>query len=118
ANPEWISRRLGISEAQAKRAVNCLCRLGLIEVRADHMVRIKSNFETATDVPSSVIRNIHRQNLKRAQISLERDSVQSRDITSMTLAFSEKDMNRAKEYLWKICEKFSKKFESMNGTDV
>lgn len=118
ATPTWIARRLGITESQALSAVSRLCRFGLIEIRDNRMLVLKPNFETKTDIPSTVLRKFHGQNLKRAQMSLKRDSVQSRDMTSMTLAFAEKDMKRAKEYLWRFSEKFNKKFESMNGTDV
>ena len=118
ASPEWISRRLRITAAQAKRALRCLQRLKLIEVRANRMLPLKRNFETSSDIPSAVLRKFHKQNLKRAMESLERNPITDRDITSITVAFAESDMRLAKDYIKKFYYRFCKKFESSNGTDV
>ncbi len=118
ASPEWISRRLRITSVQAKRALHCLQRLKLIEVRANRMIPLKQNFESSTDIPSQALRKFHLQNLKRAMESLEQVAISDRDITSMTLAFAEKDMRIAKDYIRKFRRRFTKRFETTNGTDV
>ncbi len=118
ASPQWISRQLGISIRQAKKSLDNLIRLGLVEILNDQLKASRLNVETTTDIPSETIRGYHRQNLKRAMMSLENEPVERRDITSITLAFAEKDMKQAKEYIRKFSRRFTKKFEVPNATDV
>lgn len=118
STPEWIARRLGITPRQASKALNILIRLGLVEITHDRLRPVRHNIETQTDIPSKAIRDYHRQNLKRAIESLDKDVLENREIRSITLACSEKDMRLAKTYILNFTHRFCKKFETANATDV
>ncbi len=93
SNPRGIARALGISEAQAKLAVERLLELGLLEKKKG--VLRKSNLQLTTDnksITTSALRKNQRQLLERAIHSLENDPIETRSITSMTMAIDPKHL--------------------------
>lgn len=94
----WISARLGISEIEARAAIERLQRLEL--VAKDEKGRWRQSgapirFENRDSTAAT--RNYHTQLLARAQDSLEHDEAGIRDFTQMTFAIDPKDLDYARK---------------------
>lgn len=118
SSPEWIASRLGISSLDAKTGLDRLKRLGLIECNGFRMRRRVGSLDTTHDVPSSAIRKFHKQNLRLAELSIERDSVAEREITSLTIAFDPKRIERVRSMIRKFRTRMASYLESDNPSRV
>jgi uncharacterized protein (TIGR02147 family) len=83
---KWVAARLGISEAQAKIALDRLRRLGLVARKAGRWVRTGKPIKIENSISNAATRKFHSQLLERASQSLENDPMALRDFSSMTLA--------------------------------
>ncbi|MFZ3231154.1 MAG: TIGR02147 family protein [Pseudobdellovibrio sp.] len=103
--PEWISQQLGITLNEAQQAIRDLISMQLISLKEDGGWIDKSSGATSTIQPgvtSLVAKQLQRQFLQKAQSSLETDSIEIREHTSLTFAI---DQNRIPE-LKKLLKKF------------
>jgi uncharacterized protein (TIGR02147 family) len=83
----WISTRLGISEIEAKLAIERIERLDLLGKPID----MKNTNSTAAT------RTFHRQLLEKALESMEQDPFELRDLSSMTMAIDPAQVPYARE---------------------
>lgn len=107
-NPQWIASRLGISSKAAEDAYDRLLRLQLISIEGKGFRKLNRQiFIDNNGLSEPAIRNYHRQNLAKAVESLERDSVDERDFSSMTMAIDESRLSDArqkiKEFRRELC---------------
>lgn len=116
--PEWISRRLGIALTEAKRALERLERLGLIEIRRGRMSRTTAPLTTSRDIPSAAIRKYHLENLRKAAESLERDPVEVREFSSITFPADPRKLKAAKDLLMKTKRKVAELIDDEKGGEV
>lgn len=93
----WIAKRLGITEEEVKEAVNRLIRLQLLVEENGELVGSDKPIQTPTDIPSKGLRSYHKQILQKAIDSLDRISVDKRDITQITVAIDSSEIEKAKE---------------------
>lgn len=117
ADTRWISRQLGISEMDARDALNRLIELELIEIHNDKIIELNHSSSTTEDVPSEAIRNFHKGILTKAVISIDEVDPLSREISSTILSFNKKDILSAKQSLRDFQEHFANKFESTKNAD-
>ncbi len=97
ADLKWIAKRLGISEIEAKNALLTLNRLGLIEVKDGKLIRLTPPISTTNHIPSPAIRTYHKQNLKLAGESLEKNSIDQRIFSAITIPLDlSKDLSKIK----------------------
>ncbi|MGZ3689175.1 MAG: DUF4423 domain-containing protein, partial [Bdellovibrionota bacterium] len=73
---------------------------------------------TTNGVPSAALRSYHQQNLRLAAISLERDPLAVRDISSLTMAIDPSEFEEAKRLIQQFKKKISTLFKSKNPTEV
>jgi uncharacterized protein (TIGR02147 family) len=118
ADPKWIASRLGISVPEAKNAVDRLVRLGFVQIEATFMKRTPVSLTTTNNVPSSALRTYHKQNLKLAETSIDRDSVDLRDISSLTMAVAPEEVAIVKTEIQKFKKRIAKIFKSPTPTEV
>lgn len=98
----WISKRLGISSTEVETALSRLVHLQLITISDDQTVTPTNNFvRTSDDVANQSLRIMHKQMLHLASQSIDNDPVRKRDITSLTLPVSVKNLSKAKEIIRK-----------------
>jgi uncharacterized protein (TIGR02147 family) len=95
-----LARRLDppITEAQAKRSVALLLRLGL--VAADERGRVRpmsSVVKKDSSFKSEYLSDFLRANMRLGMDALDRVAKDARDISSLTLALSEADLEKARE---------------------
>lgn len=96
----WIAKRLGITSNEVELALSRLVHLNLITINSDQTVSLLNNaVKTSDDVSNNSLRIMHKQMLYLAGQSLDNDSVELRDIISLTLPVNTKNLPKAKEIL-------------------
>lgn len=100
SDPKWIARQLqpAISAAQAKRALELLCKLGLLEQGPDG--RLVQTSEIITTGPGPLghhIFNYHHMMLERAAEALDSLPREERDLSCLTLCVSDAKLAELKE---------------------
>ena len=99
SDPGWIAERLGISVEKAFEIVGCLLRMGLLVMEDGHYKPTHKRVTTTHNIPSSLLKEAHRQLIDHARKSLEIDPVELRDITSMTFAVDKSRLPEIKKIL-------------------
>jgi uncharacterized protein (TIGR02147 family) len=97
ADPRWIAKRLNIPLGLANESLQRLSRMGLIEIKEGRFKQVKSSLTTLHDIPSSAIRNFHKNILGLAQNKIESVEVNEREYSSTTMAINSKNLNKAKK---------------------
>ena len=119
ADSSWIAERFGISTIQANDAIERLIRLKLIQTRNGKLVYSGQPLKTNTDFPSSAARALQHNHLSLAQVSLERDPLQMRDMTSMTMAIRLERIPQAKKMIKRFRRRLMQVLEADGkGEDV
>lgn len=118
ADTAWIASRLGISEIEARDALERLQRLGFLEARKGRLKRTALPIRTSEDVPSSALRAHHRQNLHRAELALDGIDVSLREVSSVTLAVDTSELPAAKEMIREFQKRFMKRFGARKPDQV
>ncbi len=118
SDPYWIAKRLAISPLEARSAVLRLQRLGFLEVKNGRLIRTVTSLDTLTDVPSSALRNYHKQNLKLAETSIERDFVEKREFSSMVVATNPNRLKNAKKLMREFRSRLATYLECQDATEV
>lgn len=91
-----IAKRLGITTIEARQAVERLLKIGLLRKVDKGFAVTRKNLATPSDVPSAALRHLHRQMLQLASESLESQTVDDRDVTSITMAIDKSKLPAAK----------------------
>ncbi len=99
-SPRWIAEQLGISEPDAKLAVDRLLQLHLLEEKDETLVMTMDHMTSANKEESTAAhRRNQRQFLEKAIESLENDPIRERSHTSMTMAISLDKLDAAKQLI-------------------
>lgn len=118
SSPWWIASQLGITAIEARSGLLRLERLGFIKIEQGKLVRTVISLDTLTDIPSQALRAYHRQNLRLAEVSLERDLVERRDFTSMVFATRLERVKKAKKMIRQFRNRLTEYLECENPTEV
>jgi transcriptional regulator with XRE-family HTH domain len=114
-----LSRRLGITESVAKIIIDKLIARGEIAwSKEGKAIRVHSRLQTTDNKKNSTLRQIQLNNLKLAERSLQRDDMQERDFTSMTMAINEDYLQDAKKIIRKFEDEISVFLESGNKNRI
>ncbi|MGZ3727044.1 MAG: TIGR02147 family protein [Pseudobdellovibrio sp.] len=116
--PAWISQRLGIEPYMAAEALERLQRLGLLKVEKNKLIRTSRPITTSSDLPSTAIRKHHSQNLILAEKAIHNVPVELREMGSVTMPVSLKNLTKVKELLLKTRKKAADLLEDENATEV
>ncbi len=95
---KWIAARLGISTVEARGALECLSRLGMVQNIQGKWIGT-GEWSTPHNVPSLAGRRFEKQGLQKASEALEHVPVEQRDITSITMAIDPAKLPQAKELI-------------------
>lgn len=118
-DPKWIAKELGLTEVEAKLALQRLLRLGLLTEKNGRIVKAHSQVSSADkSVTSAAHRRLQRQVLSRAIASLESDPIERRNMTSMAMAIDPAKIPRAKEMIQKFSRELCAFLESGKQTQV
>lgn len=119
SDSDWIAQRLRLTPSQAHQAVERMLRLEML-VR-DKKGRLRTTgvqYSTPDGIRSTVIRKGHAKNLELAQQSLERDDIDIRDFSALTLTFNPADMPEARKMLREFVDRFAEKFSNRRKREV
>lgn len=107
----WIAKRLGITQAQAKLAMERLQRMGLVAKIQGRWKQSVNPIRVENEISTSATRKFHRQLLAKATESLESDPMEMRDFSSTTIAMDPKLVPYAKERIRKFRRELSDELE-------
>ena len=118
--PVWISKRLNIQKREAKKAVETLLNLEMLE-RDEKTGRYRATgiqYKTPTDVANISLKNHTLQTLELANNSLLNDPVEVRDFSTVTMAIDPNNLDEAKKMIKDFRRRLSKKLETGNKKEV
>lgn len=118
AQPEKISKRLGVETDSVVLALERLIRLKLISVKNNRLFRTQNALATTDDVPSAAIRKYHFSLLQKAQDALQNEPIERRDISAMTFSASSKHMPEVKKILRATQNKIAKLTQTGDADEV
>lgn len=120
-NPYWIAGRLQVRIAPevAMETLTSLLELGLIYRDSLGRLRVSaSNVETTSEVVDEGIKRFHEQMMENAKKSVREVSIDRRAIKGVTLAFSERQIERAKELINEFEDKFLDLLDDERGDGI
>ena len=113
SNEEWISKRLEITPVLAHAAIERLIRLKLLGRSDKGILTAINQYVAGPDgIPSEAVRAFHTQIMEKAKNSIQKQSVQERDLSSLVLAFDPKKLDEARAMI----KDFRRKFAATFGT--
>lgn len=117
---EWISKRLNIQKREAKKAIETLLNLGMLEFDEETKKYQATGvqYKTPSDIASISLRNHTLQTLDLARDSLISDPIEKRDFSTITMAIDPSNIEEAKRMIKVFRRRLSKKLESGNKKEV
>jgi len=113
SHPRWIASQLGISELEAKLAVERLLNVGLLIEQNGRLQCTHDHITTADkNITTPALKRRVKQSLEKAVQSVERDSIDLRSMTYMTMAIDPKRMLEAKKLIEQFTNQMSGLLES------
>lgn len=121
-NPKWIANRLGnkITEEQAKESLDLLIRLGMLVRNTEGKLEQKEPLLTSSDeVPSHVLRSLHRTFLRKAINSIFSIPIERRELSGLILSIPSSRIKEMKEEIKEFRKKLNRKYGlDKNSDDV
>ncbi len=112
-DPAWIAKRLGgkISEAQAKESLELLIRLQVIHRNLEgKFEQTEPLLTTSDEVPSHVIRSLHRNYLRKAITSIFSVSMEKRELSGLVVSIPNTRLKEVKEEIKEFRRKLNRKY--------
>lgn len=109
----WISKRLGnkISENQARESLELLVRLQIVQRNTDGKLEQREPLLTSSDeVPSHVIRSLHRTYLRKAITSIFAVPMERRELSGLVLSIPNNRVKEIKEEIKEFRRKLNRKY--------
>jgi uncharacterized protein (TIGR02147 family) len=114
---EWISRKLKkkITKKQAEEAWALLLELGLVKEIAQsdgskHYEAVDPKMDIDPGTVDFAIRNYHKEYLERAKDAVDGETLEERELSSLTLAVSEEDLPLLREKIKEFRKKLNTEF--------
>jgi uncharacterized protein (TIGR02147 family) len=109
---KWISKRLGISEAEVTGAINRLKMLELLEEKEGALVNTSFHLQTANrDISTAALRRRQKQIIEKSLHSLEHHPIQIRNHSARTVAIDPEMIPEAKKrieaFMLELCDELA-----------
>jgi uncharacterized protein (TIGR02147 family) len=125
-DPEWISKKLKrkITKVQAKEAWDLLLHLAMVErvtgpISGDDGKENYRIVSPSIDIDPGVIdfalRNYHKEYLERAKAAIDGESIDERELSSLTLSISNQDLPHLKERIKEFRKNLNHEFPTGSG---
>jgi len=118
----WIAERLSnkVTPQQAQESLDLLLRLQLVTRTDDNRLVLREPLLTSSDeVPSHVLRGLHRTFIRKALNSIFSTSVERRELSGLILAVPENRIKEMKEEIKEFRKKLNRKYGiEKNADDV
>jgi uncharacterized protein (TIGR02147 family) len=111
--PQWIAKRLAnkITEAQAKESLDMLIRHQFLERNAEGKLEQREPLLTSSDeVPSHVIRSLHRTYLRKALTSIFAVPMEKRELSGLIVSVPNSRLKEVKEEIKEFRRKLNRKY--------
>ena len=92
----WISSKLGVTEDEARGAIERMKRLSILEEVDGTLRKVSELVLLPSGKPNDDGRRFHLEILKRAMKSLEKDDLEKRDFSSIVMKVRTRDLGEAK----------------------
>jgi uncharacterized protein (TIGR02147 family) len=102
---------------EAKRAINLLINLGFIEKKDDAYIVKENSITTGEKWDGAVIKTYQQQMLEKAIDAINRFPKEDRDISTMTMCYSEEGLKKVRDLLKSTREELSRIEESDKGAN-
>lgn len=119
-DPKWIANRLGnkITETQARESLELLARLGILVRNDQGILEQHEPLLTSSDeVPSHILRNLHRTFLRKAINSIFSIPMERRELSGLILSVPNARMKELKEEIKEFRKKLNRKYGLDKQTD-
>ncbi len=113
-----LSKRLNIPHAVVRDCLTRLEQQGFVQEKNETWFLAKKNMGSPSNVPSSALRQAHRQTIQKAMESLEKDPLDVRDISGMTMAIDRKKINEARKLIQNFRRRLSHFLEEGDSNSV
>lgn len=121
-SPAHIAKRLSISQVEAGFAMQDLCAAGLVKIETSSKSRTKNMSAKVvvvkTEIPSSVIKNYHKEILEKAQMALHEIPMEFREYQSIGLNCNLSDLPKIKKAIDQFTEELIEKCHRHRGEEV
>ncbi len=110
---KWIAQRLDLPVREVEAAIKRLEKLEML--LRDGRGRLRATgvqYATPDEIANVALRRLHAQNLELARVSLERDPIDQRDFSAVTMAIDPAKLPEAK----KLIRKFHKQLNLLLGS--
>lgn len=119
SDPKWIAQKLSITVGEAKSAVERLTRLNLVKSENGTLMKTSRQLTNQSSVVTSAAhREFQKQLVEKALTAIEECDIEEKDITSMTMAIDEKNLEKARELTRNYRRDLCKLLESGTQTRV
>lgn len=120
SSPQWIARRLGLTETTAQAAIDRLVKLDLLD-RDNNSGKLRATglqFQAISAIANAALKKANRQNLELAENAIDNIPVEQRDMTAITLCFDPSRIEDARKMIKNFRRQFSRVMESGHKKEV
>lgn len=118
SDPNWIADQLGISKVEVESALERLLRLGLLKKKNEGWIKSKPFYSIGTEKVNYALRSFHKKTLEKAIESIETQTNDKKDISTITFSIDPKKLPKAKEEIKKFRRKMLKFLSSGKQTET
>jgi uncharacterized protein (TIGR02147 family) len=111
ADSEWISKKIRITKKQARRALDVLRKLKILDERYKPK---HTNVESTDEVRNLALNKFNRQLTEKALTAFN-DAVHMRELSSLSLALTEDEFRQIKSWVKQSRSELNQKFSKQNG---
>lgn len=117
--PGRIARRLGLTTAEVRLAIERLLRLGVLRKEGERLVPTGRWLVTSpNDIPSASIRQFHGSILQKAGSAMHEQPVEERNYSSLVLAIRQDQLGEAKKLIMEFNRRLSKLLTDADDRDA
>lgn len=117
-NIKYIAKRLGLNTFEIKAAIDRLLKVNLIQRHKAKVYTLSDHVETPADVPSSSIKNYHRQVISKGVLALDEQQPDEREIRGAGFAIDPKSIPNIKKEIRDFQDKIIAKYSTGEKTEV
>ena len=113
----WLAKRLNLPLSEVAAAVERMASLELVELKGKKIVVRHESVLSPNGVPSTALRNFHRQVIQKAVISIETQKINERFLNSIMIPIQKSALPKMQEDILKFQRAMMKKYGRVKEAD-